>query len=148
MNLSAPFPNLNKACWGCSCSAAAGARLCRGPGGFASTDTLISACGTDSCEAGPGSGSAEVWMRRCKRRAHTEAPIPQVLLSPPSLTPRTPVSEQELTDYLYCNMQRLLSAAIMTSFLICVPRDRLVFSFHCFKMLSLNKMKRRKYKTS
>lgn len=49
-------PNLNKACWGCSCSAAAGARLCRSPGGFASTATLISACGTDSCEAGPGSG--------------------------------------------------------------------------------------------
>lgn len=62
MNLSAPLPNLNKACWGCSCSAAAGARLCRSPGGFANSDTLISACGTDSYKAGPGSGDAGVSM--------------------------------------------------------------------------------------
>lgn len=71
MNLSAPFPNLNKACWGCSCIAAAGARLCRSPGGFANSKTLISSCGTDSYEAGPESGSAWVLILCCNRHTNS-----------------------------------------------------------------------------
>lgn len=93
MNLSAPFPNLNKACWGCSCSAAAGAGLCRGPGRFASTNTLISACGTDSCEAGPGSGQAGVWMLCCTRHEHSgSTPTGPAL---PVLTPQTAEQPQK-----------------------------------------------------
>lgn len=71
MNLSAPFPNPNKACWGCSCIAAAGARLCRSPGGFANSKTLISSCGTDSYEAGPESGSAWVLILCCNRHTNS-----------------------------------------------------------------------------
>ena len=146
MNLSAPFPNLNKACWGCSCSAAAEARLCRGPGGYASTDTLISACGTDSCEAGPGSGSAEVWMLRCKRRTDrsstpTGPPLPpRSHLGPLRLSRNWPA-----TCTAICSVCSVLQ--LWHHFWYVCREISLCFPFIDLKYWVLNKIKHRKYKT-